>query len=114
MQRPCAKIIRNEADREDVSAQGDVKAAKRLKNTKGALAHWSTKSWNLPSEGTWDCSGNHDTNQIEEYKKAATSFGKVPRGDKALRSSLLHACPLVFELVHVDVITRDLVISYVS
>lgn len=105
------RIIRSEADGQDASAQGNVTAAKRLKNTKGVLAHWSTKSRSSPSEGTWDCSGNHDTNQIEEYKKAAISFGKA-HGDKALRSSLLHVCPLVFELVHVDVMTRVLVISY--
>ena len=35
-------------------------------------------------DGVWDSSGHHDTNQIEEYKKAARNLGK-DAGEKAPR-----------------------------
>ena len=38
------RIVRSEVDGEGASAQGDLRAAKRPKSTKCALAHWSTKS----------------------------------------------------------------------
>ena len=55
---------------------------------------WAQKTFNVRAtfslrltegDGVWDSSGHHDTNQIEEYKKAARNLGKAA-GEKAPHS----------------------------
>ena len=82
------EILRNKEACEDGSEQHNEKQIGKLsKETSNERAKWSLK---LAADGgadggVWDSSGHHDTNQIDEYKKAARNLGRHA-GEKASHS----------------------------
>ena len=78
------KILRVKDACEDGSEQQDGKQDDKLaRKTSSVRARWSLKL--TADGGAWDSSGHHDTNQIEEYKKAARNLGR-DAGEKAPHS----------------------------
>ena len=78
-------ILRVKESCEDGSEQQHGKQIDKLsKKTSNVRARWSLRL--TADGGVWDSSGHHDTNQIEEYKKAARNLGKDGGGEKAPRS----------------------------
>ena len=78
------KILRIKEDYEDGSEQHNEKQIDKLsKKTSNVRARWSLKL--AAGGGVWDSSGHHDTNQIDEYKKAARNLGR-DAGEKASHS----------------------------
>ena len=81
------RILRIQEACEDDSKQQDGKQIDKLARTTSTVrARYGVK---LSTEGgaddaAWDSSGHIDTNQIEEYKKAARNLGK-DAGEKAPR-----------------------------
>ena len=79
-------ILRIKESCEDGSEQQQDKQNDKLaKKTFSVRAAFSLKGGLTEGEEVWDSSGHHDTNQIEEYKKAARNLGKAA-GEKAPHS----------------------------
>ena len=77
-------ILRIKESCEDGSEQQQGKQIDKLsQKTSNVRARWSLRL--TADGGVWDSSGHHDTNQIEEYKKAARNLGE-DSGEKAPHS----------------------------
>ena len=81
------RILRiKEACEEDSEQQDGKQIDKLWRKTTNVRAKWSLKltGGDGADGAVWDSSGHIDTNQIEEYKKAARNLGR-DAGEKAPR-----------------------------
>ena len=78
------RILRLKEDCEDDSKQKDGKQIDKLARTTSTVRARYGLTLGGADGAAWDSSGHIDTNQIEEYKKAARNLGK-DAGEKAPR-----------------------------